>query len=203
MALSLLVICIIVIYLLSMKIKVNISIRLSFSENKMLIQGKTFFGLLRMKREFSLKDVQSSLDNEMQSEIPHNWTEFKDIFSETKPFREPILAFLFKMKIRKLEWKTEIGLGDAAASSIAAGVVWSIKGALLAIVRSNVAFKSPTIVVTPNFQQFAAETSLKCMVLFRAGNAILTGYRLYKQWKKQSAQRSLEEYKCLNTQLKD
>ncbi|MBS4176035.1 DUF2953 domain-containing protein [Lederbergia citrea] len=180
--------------LLFMKIKIEIIVKVSPANSRMTIRGRTLFGLVRVKKEFSIEKIISDTENLEEKpsrekfslhDLNDAWEEIKRKYEETKPFRKIIFSFLRKIHIRKFEWNTVIGMGDAAASAIAAGAVWSIKGAVLALLRSNLLFKkSPSVTVIPHFQQLTGEMSLRCMATLRAGNAMKAGYKLYKEWKR-------------------
>ncbi|MBM7644821.1 hypothetical protein JOD45_001028 [Scopulibacillus daqui] len=88
-------------------------------------------------------------------------------------------------KIKHLMWRTKVGLDDAALTGISAGVIWMIKIQLIRLIDEwFVLKKRPVIDVWPVYQSFAAETEFSCMISFRLGKAIITGYRIAKYWKR-------------------
>ncbi|MFC7393643.1 DUF2953 domain-containing protein [Scopulibacillus cellulosilyticus] len=88
-------------------------------------------------------------------------------------------------KVKNLSWKTKIGLDDASVTGISVGVIWMIKIQLLKLADDWLVLKkNPDIDVSPIYQSFAAESKFSCMISFRLGKAIITGYRIAKYWKR-------------------
>lgn len=108
----------------------------------------------------------------------------KTLIKHITGFYEVIRAFLRKVSIEKLQWHSTVGVGDAAYTGMVAGALWTAKGGLLGLVGSLMKLeKMPEISVAPSFQMAITQTSLKCMIRFRIGNAILAGIKLFKLWK--------------------
>ncbi|MBS4216836.1 DUF2953 domain-containing protein [Bacillus sp. FJAT-49711] len=168
-----------------MKIKIDLLILLSKSESYLSVAIVTLFGLIRIKKKVKLNDlISEKAANEMKDHMHEN-VSMKMMLSDIHPFLHILKSFLLTMKIRKLEWHSTIGTGEAASSATAAGAIWAIKGALLSYVRSNLTFKnSPIISVVPDFQGFSAQTKMQCMVDIKTGKAMVAGINLYKEWKK-------------------
>ncbi len=95
-----------------------------------------------------------------------------------------IRKFLRKVRIKKFEWHTRVGIGDAASTAILCGAIWSAKGGILGLLSNYMRLTvRPVLTVTPNFQQFASQIKLKCIFQIRVGHAIWTGMKLVKYWK--------------------
>ncbi|MBS4199984.1 DUF2953 domain-containing protein [Bacillus sp. FJAT-49732] len=172
---------------LFMKIKIELFFLLSRSESYITILVTTLFGLVRIRKKLSLEDIFSSEASEDLKEQfqGFSWESTNHFLEDLKPALQFLKMILRKVRIVKLEWHSKIGTGDAASSSIAAGVVWAIKGALISFMRCFLFFKNrPQISVQPIFQGFSAETNIRCMVEMKTGKAMVAGYKLYKEWKK-------------------
>ncbi|WP_273122824.1 DUF2953 domain-containing protein [Bacillus weihaiensis] len=95
-----------------------------------------------------------------------------------------VRRFLKKIKIKKFEWHSQIGIGDAAHTGLITGVAWTIKGATLGLVSDYMKLQTtPTITITPEFNQICSRTKLQCIFQFRIGQAILAGIQFIKYWK--------------------
>ncbi|WP_053364352.1 DUF2953 domain-containing protein [Bacillus sp. FJAT-27251] len=95
-----------------------------------------------------------------------------------------VKKLLAKVKVKKLEWHTNVGIGDAASTAIACGAIWSVKGGILAILSHYMRLvTSPVVTVTPNFQRATSQILLKCMFQITMGHAIWAGIKLVKYWK--------------------
>jgi hypothetical protein len=96
-----------------------------------------------------------------------------------------VKKFTKKIHVRKLEWITSFGVGDAAHTGMLAGVIWGLKGNFIGLLYhyTQVEMK-PKLIVNPLFTQLYSETNIACMLSFRIGHAIIAAIRLLKQWKK-------------------
>ncbi|WP_243386046.1 DUF2953 domain-containing protein [Bacillus kexueae] len=94
-----------------------------------------------------------------------------------------VRQFMRKVQIKRFEWHTHFGVGDAAHTGMLIGVAWSLKGLVLqCLTRYMKLTDSPRITVTPDFYRMVSNTSLQCMISFRLGHAILAGLRFIKHW---------------------
>jgi hypothetical protein len=77
-------------------------------------------------------------------------------------------------------WKTELGFGDAAATGIGSGILWSLKGVLFSLLRNII--NSPDcdtdIDIIPVFDQETIRTELDCIFKLRTGYIIIACIRL-------------------------
>ncbi|GIN57741.1 hypothetical protein J8TS2_20600 [Lederbergia ruris] len=171
-------------------VQISLSAILSSSVIKTYIKGTTFFGLLRFQKEWSLADVLSIEKDEVEEQVPIHFSSFldewKNIPQNIRPFQRIITQFLIKIKMNQFEWKTIIGLGDAADTGIASGIIWSIKGSFVSWLRNYLSFyKNPNLSVQANYQQTTFESNFQCMMKIKVGNAMLTAYKLAREWKRQ------------------
>lgn len=74
----------------------------------------------------------------------------------------------------RLEWRIRVGSGDAAVTSLSAGLLWSLMGGVAAAVQSRVPSRlTPRLAVIPDFEKPAASTQLTCIFHVRLGEIIL------------------------------
>ncbi|CAH2716064.1 hypothetical protein BACCIP111895_03248 [Neobacillus rhizosphaerae] len=125
--------------------------------------------------QFTKKDVITNLNNTTEL--------LKRVFN----LHVIIRKFFQKVTIKKLEWQTLIGVGDAAYTGMATGAFWAIKGSIVGLLSHYLNLKvMPEISITPHFQAAVIQTQLKCIFQFRIGHAILAGLKLIKFWKRGS-----------------
>lgn len=118
------------------------------------------------------------------TDIVNNLTDAKKVLTHIVDFHRIVTSFLNKISIKKLEWHTAIGIGDASNTGILTGVVWTIKGSMIGLISKNMKLKvKPNITVTPLFQQMTASIKFTCIFQFRIGNAILAGIKLLSFWR--------------------
>ncbi|MBM7660533.1 hypothetical protein JOC85_001305 [Bacillus mesophilus] len=123
------------------------------------------------------KDVTSN-------ELVNGFKNIKEIIEHVVGLHKIVRAFLKKVTVHKLEWHSNLGLGDAALTGMLVGAGWTIKGSIIGVLSQYMILKtSPTVTITPFFQQTFSHTKLSCMLSFRIGNAILAGLRIVKYWK--------------------
>ncbi|WP_042459708.1 DUF2953 domain-containing protein [Neobacillus dielmonensis] len=92
--------------------------------------------------------------------------------------------FLRKVSVKKFEWQSLIGVGDAAHTGVISGALWSVKGGIIGLVSHYLNLKAaPQLSITPHFQASVFHTRISCIFQFRIGHAILAGLKLIKFWK--------------------
>ncbi|MFL6557812.1 MAG: DUF2953 domain-containing protein, partial [Bacillus sp. (in: firmicutes)] len=95
-----------------------------------------------------------------------------------------VKSFFRKVSIKKLDWDTLIGAGDAAHTGMITGAIWALKGSIIGIISHYLRLREvPKVTVTPHFQAAVIQTRLTCIIQFRIGHAILAGLKLIKFWK--------------------
>lgn len=180
------IICgIVILFLFVIFIMMNISIHIlmmtGMEKNRATIEITSFFGIFRFKKDLS--DLYHIVEDEAQEELDPTSINITALVSELKFFHPFFQEFTRKLKVKKMKWETSIGLGDAADTAVLVGAIWSIKGIILSWMKSYVTF-SPRVHVYSNYQQISFQTTIECMVDLKAGHAIWTGYKFYRQWKR-------------------
>lgn len=92
----------------------------------------------------------------------------------------PVIKYLLrKVQLHRLQWKTEIGTEDPFNTCILLGMVWALKGNLLAAFYRllNRGGARPLVAVTPSFEKSCLRTSLDCIIEVRIGYIIFTGFK--------------------------
>ena len=180
------------VFLLLTNVTVMMDVHLSAGNSKIKVQMNMFRGLMRIHKEKHFihdskagqATAASIRDNDSMG--TEDWKAMWRTFIQDKDKLARISEkCLSTIKIRSLTWETRIGLGDAAATGVAAGAAWSLKGIAGAFLASKKMMKEkPQLSVIPIYQRLCAQTFISCMATFRAGKAIFTGYQLYKEWKR-------------------
>ena len=98
-----------------MKIKIELCILFSKSEKYTTIMITTFFGLIRIKKKFSSDDLFSQKAIEEINDHIDELSSMKSMKKDAGPYLHILYSFFHKITIRKLEWYTKIGTGDAAS----------------------------------------------------------------------------------------
>lgn len=93
-------------------------------------------------------------------------------------------AFIYltgRTRLRRFQWRTEIGTGEPSLTGIINGIAWGFKGfALTHISRLfSPGGEKPFVAVVPNFQRVCFNTFLDCIFEVRIGYIILTGFKAF------------------------
>jgi hypothetical protein len=134
-------------------------------------------------------EKQTSSGNEEHTkvtpkDIHERLSDFQEILEHVLGMNKIIKKFLKTIRIKKFEWHTLVGLGDAASTGILTGAVWTVKGGILALLSHYMRMTAkPNYSVVPSFQIPASQTFLTCIFKMRIGNAILTGFKVLKYWR--------------------
>jgi hypothetical protein len=129
-------------------------------------------------------DSKQKVNQITKNNVITNLNNTKELLTRVFNLHVIIRKFFQKVTIKKLEWQTLIGVGDAAYSGMAAGAFWAIKGSIVGLLSHYLNLKvMPEISITPHFQAAVIQTQLKCIFQFRIGHAILAGLKLIKFWK--------------------
>lgn len=83
----------------------------------------------------------------------------KELLAVTVRLSDWAKAMLARTKCTELRWSTSLGLGDAADTAVATGIVWGLKTGLLAVMFRHMQRKTtPRLAVTPLFNRTAFAT---------------------------------------------
>ncbi|WP_409297225.1 DUF2953 domain-containing protein [Peribacillus sp. SCS-26] len=143
-------------------------------------------GLVSFRKEFpiSLKGPEFSVPDQQISTADF-FRIGKIFFSEENKMPGILKKFLKKVKIRKFDWQTVIGTGNAAHTAVLTGAVYGIKSTIIGVLTHYlVVDEMPHYKIEPLYQGEYSRTSLLCIVEFKIGNAILTGLLILREWNK-------------------
>ncbi|MFK9091177.1 DUF2953 domain-containing protein [Bacillus salipaludis] len=119
-----------------------------------------------------------------KKDVTTNFKKMRELLEKVFNFHVIVRKFLRKVTIKKLEWDSFVGVGDAAYTGMATGALWAIKGGIIGLLSHYLRLKEmPDLSVTPHFQAAVIQTRFSCMFQFRIGHAILAGLKLIKFWK--------------------
>lgn len=189
-------------------VKIQIEYKRAKENDHVHIQAGIWFGLIRLKFNIPLLQLQSLIkgvrveENVTSStpkdpEIQKRKFRFtpKEFYRYLKRFyqlRDQVLDLnrivkqtLKKIRCEQFEWYTRVGVGDAASTGILTGVIWGIKTTFIGIFSQYVTLRTtPRMNVIPAFQGQHLDTQFFCIVRFRIGNAIIAGIRILFKFKK-------------------
>ncbi len=199
------IIPILIILLMVMKLSITIFFQHAQDDDECRITFKTLFGLIRYTIRIPLikldkqspgivvshKETVNNVSERSQKttkytprEIIHSFKVTKEFMRHVVHLNEIVKKFLAHVSITTFEWQTRIGTGDAAYTGMVAGLGWSLKYGVVALLSKYMKLKTiPMLTITPCFQQAVSETKFVCMIHFRIGHAMLAGIRIMKYWR--------------------
>lgn len=191
-----------------MKLRIKVDILHNEENNHIKIKMMVLFGLISYtynvpfvkvdEENLSLvvkseteagSSAEKTTTSEQKTRItPHDVMEkvrqAKEFLEHVVNLRGIMKRFINSITIHKLEWNSSFGLGDAAQTGMATGVLWSLKGSIVGILAHYMRLKTkPVLAITPHFLENVVRTKVICIFSFRIGHAILGGLRVVKYWK--------------------
>lgn len=78
-------------------------------------------------------------------------------------------VFLARARVQGVSWHTRIGLGDAALTGAAIGLLWAVKGAWVAslVARHGPLLRAPDLRIEPSFAGWLCESEYACIYVLR------------------------------------
>lgn len=179
--------------LITLPIRVEVSAALHMRETHVSVQvviAGIRFKLLPLKHRKSKRKVPVS--DQFMKEVPHaakkpigyeeildkihSFKEQMDILEDTLPRLKKVIRPLL---IKRFEWKSSIGLSNAAETATAVGGFWILKGGLMGILSGMMRFTNDiTLDITPLYNQQTFESEITCIVRVTLGQASVVAVRL-------------------------
>ncbi|MBS2970015.1 DUF2953 domain-containing protein [Metabacillus sp. KIGAM252] len=123
-------------------------------------------------------------DHITESDVKTGLGDFKELAAHITGLHTIAKKFLKHIEITSFEWHSRFGLGDAASTGGAAGMLWTIKGLICGAAGNYMQLKTqPILSIVPIFQGLCMDTMIIGIVRFRIGHAIIGGLRFVKYWK--------------------
>lgn len=98
----------------------------------------------------------------------------------SRKYRKFMTQLFVNIYCEKLYWKTTIGLEDAALTGLGSGLLWAMKGLIVAILHNRIKVACrPEINVVPVFGHNHFEIDFSCIFRIRLGNVITATVNLF------------------------
>lgn len=161
------------------KYKINVPlIKIDDNSPSIVVKGNTSMG------DSGEGDSSSKVQQVDKDDIVTKLSDAKEIIQHVVNMHVIVSKFLKKIVIKRFEWHSLVGIGDAAHTGIITGALWTLKGSVVGMLSNFLRLKEmPILSVTPHFQMAIIQTRITCIIHFRIGYAILAGLKLIKFWK--------------------
>jgi hypothetical protein len=154
-------------------------VKIDKDEPKLIVKQEQKMG--SEKEDNKVKETEDKVTPE---DALNGLSDIKEIAQHIVGLHTIIRKFLRKIRIKKLEWHSQFGIGDAAHTGLLTGAAWTIKGGVIGLLSRYMKLQTtPVVTITPEFNQFCSRTKLQCIFQFRIGQAILAGIQFIKYWK--------------------
>ncbi|WP_059103794.1 DUF2953 domain-containing protein [Shouchella shacheensis] len=143
-------------------------------------------GSLMMKEETDTMGAKEEKTKKWTlKKVLNIWHDAQALLRHVVHLKKKADRFLAQVHVHHFCWKTELGVGDAAATAQLAGALWAIKGLVSSWLTRKMLWRTdPKLQVTPHFQTSGFALYFSCMLSFRLGHAIRAGLALALGWKR-------------------
>lgn len=187
--------------LLASRVRIKLFFSRVGNDDHLLVEFRALYGIVRYKYDvplirfhglIHLFDVKTErvdrkknvLMDEKDSDI--SIENIQDFYRQAKLFTKRIEDFsgwmkwtFAKVRCTQLQWATYVGIGDAAETAIATGIIWGLKTSLLGFIFRYLKLDArPELLVQPQYNRKQFSVKLRCMVHIRFGLVLLAGMLL-------------------------
>ncbi|WP_442595483.1 DUF2953 domain-containing protein [Neobacillus sp. D3-1R] len=203
---ALIILLIIIITIIWTKLTIILDFYHGNDNDHLKLEFKIWFGLIKYKKDIPLikiddnspsiiyedktkkgkneKTSKEEVKQVTENDIQRSLRNAKRLLEHVVGLHSIVKHFLTKVKVKKVEWHSVIGVGDAMYTGVLTGAIWALKGSIVGLISHYMKLKDmPRMTVTPYFQQTVNQTRFRCMFQFRIGQAMLAGIKLIKFWK--------------------
>ncbi|NLJ77808.1 MAG: DUF2953 domain-containing protein [Tissierellia bacterium] len=124
------------------------------------------------------------LNRLFKSKTDHSESRTKSKFDITKILRNKnrkVIRYTWnKFRFREIVWKTEIGLNDAALTSIIYGTLWGFKTQILNIILRDKTIDNVDLNIMPIFNGYKLNIELHCIFEIRLVYIIIIWFWIFK-----------------------
>jgi len=205
--LSLLLLLLLVLLIIMTKLTILVDYYHLNDDDDLKVEFRIWFGLIKYKihvptvkvdedspsivvkshsqaEDSDVKDSEGNVNKFTKKDFIKRMESTKELLHKVVQLNVIVQSFLKKINVKKFEWNTLIGLGDAAHTGIITGVLWGIKGGILGLLSKYLSLReAPQLSITPHFQAAVIQTRVQCIFQFRIGHAILAGLKMIKFWR--------------------
>lgn len=156
-------------------------IRLRLEVPVMKFKG-LFNGILVISEQIhdSKADLLSASQERLTSEKAIRFYEkARDFLRHTLGMKDWVRETISHFRCTELKWDTRIGIGGAAETAVATGVIWSLKSSLLGFLFRFVQLDGqPRVQVIPQYNQRHFSMELSCVGKIRVAAALVAAFML-------------------------
>jgi hypothetical protein len=182
-----------------MSVIIDIKILKDHDNDKIILEFKTLFELIKYKIEIPFIDLTMKKNGlpflKMSTEVKKGQTEelseekksivtlkeMKAIYRKVKCFfythEKGIRYILGRLKISSFLWKTEVGVNDAAFTGMVSGILWIFQEQMIILLRNHAKCNEMNSKVMPHFNKEVFKTTLHCIIKVKIGYIIIAGIK--------------------------
>lgn len=183
-----------VILLFIIKVSIILEYVMDGNDDHTTISVAALGGLLKFKREFSLKGLKTpakgkgdekARDKEEEKEkdkdkglagLYDKYTHFKAVYGEIKKIG---IYLKKKLVLKELSLEVSIGTGDAFYTGIVTGAAWGIAGAVTALIVNSFKTEKYRVNVKPDYMEEKLNVDLFCIFVTKSVYIIVVGLKYF------------------------
>ena len=162
----LLITAMLVFFIVLIPVYIDVSFKMIDNDNKFLIKIVTLGGLVKYTIIDSKQLDEKRIEKKEKSISKENKAKklYKN-YDEDKYFTKEVIYYLWrKIKIKKINWNTRLGIENAAVLGIMTGILWSIKGVIIGFILNNKIVEDLYVDVVPVYNTNNIEISFNCII---------------------------------------
>lgn len=194
------VVAIVLLLVLLSNIKVTVKLLRDGKCEEVVLHIYVFYGLINYRIEVPFVEIYNKAHSiagiEINSEIEvsdkeavrdqkrrsFTWEEIESIYNKMKKlymkYKIGVQYINKRLVMNEISWNTEVGVYDAAATAIAAGVFWTVKANLIALLVKKMDLRAYRINVIPSYGTDKLNTCIDCIITLKVGHIIIAGFKI-------------------------
>lgn len=180
-----------IVLLLSLRIQVETKIIIKNGKNFSFCILRFFRGLLplrfnlslsaKTKGPFSLVLRKTDSGLETETDAAQAMRLVSCLMRQYRRHQIPIAYFKRKVHMKNFSVRSRVGVGNAAATALVTGGFYIISQTVIRHLSLRYALKNSQMLILPYFEGSVFDLDLDCIIHFRFGHIMITGFKMLKQ----------------------
>jgi len=134
-------------------------------------------------KQGQLENVQKQRFTPERISDLYQWS--KQLLMHVREFTEWLRHTLTYVKCSEFRWETRLGVGDAAETALATGMLWAVKSTLFGYIFQYVHLRAkPKLTIQPQYNHMEFSTEFSCHARIRLGllvfSMLVLGWRIIR-----------------------
>jgi len=164
-------------------VQLSFSFKVDILHNGYRLVIETFF--MKQKKQYNLKFSLSNLltviNQENNKDNTNPGESLKGLFSKLELIPEYFSLLnrvLRYMVVKRVDWRTSLGLDDAMNTALSSGGLWALKGIIISVLSSKSSIEDLILDVQPDYANIGLGSRFECIFKLRLVHIIIIGIYL-------------------------